>query len=268
MDTLQPIFHENFNFHDGTIIVSASGPRDGGSSSTVETVHFRLHKSILRIYSTTFADMLSMPQGDGALEPAVVHLQDPLDHVIKLLAAIYSGGSVPQEPLSRAKWEFLVPVLVLADKYDMGRLTTNLLPKLLEDWPTTLEKWDDVDARTRSIVRATADKRSENPSLPSPDNILPEPAMVAKFGQTHPAAFYHLSRLSHSAPEDIGILYYSGPEVLRSADYSLLTSADWVRVARGQANIREWLYDRATQAFRVDWPPLCPRQEYGGGRHG
>lgn len=147
--------------------------------------------------------------------------------------------SMPQEPLSRAKWDFLVPVLMLTDKYDMGPLAKNLLPKLLEDWPTTLEKWDDVDARSLSIVRATADQRPMNPSSPFPDNLLPEPAMVVKFGQVHPegrnilpAAFYHLSRLSHPAPEDLAC-DYDKLEDLRSAESSLLTSADWVRVARG-----------------------------------
>ncbi|KAG8940905.1 hypothetical protein FRC04_004888 [Tulasnella sp. 424] len=133
MDASPLVFHETFNFHDGNILMSASGSRDGLPTSIVETIHFRLHKSVLSIYSTTFADMLSMPQGDSPVENAVVHLQDPLDHVIKLLTAIYYGGSVPQQPLSRATWDFLVPVLTLADKYDMGRLGANLLPRLLED---------------------------------------------------------------------------------------------------------------------------------------
>ncbi|KAG9049866.1 hypothetical protein FS837_008788 [Tulasnella sp. UAMH 9824] len=267
MDASQLIFHEDFNFHDGNLLVSASGSRDGRPSSPEETVHFRLHKSILGIYSTTFADMLSMPQGDNPVEHAVIQLQDPLDHVIKLLTTIYYGGSVPQEPLSRAKWDFLVPVLVLADKYDMGPLATNLLPKLLEDWPTTLQKWDDVDTRTRSIVRATANQQLVDPFLPSPEDTLPEPAMVVKFGQAHPAArnilpaaFYHLSRLSPSTPEDLGEYDYNRSEGLHSADYSLLTSADWVRVAQGQANITEWLYNYATAARPIDAIP-CFRWE-------
>lgn len=92
MDAPQLIFHDNFKFHDGNITVSASGSPDGRPSSTVETVYFRLHKSVLAIYSTTFADMLSMPQGDTDAGQAIVHLQDPLDHVIKLFRAIYYGG--------------------------------------------------------------------------------------------------------------------------------------------------------------------------------
>ncbi|KIO33275.1 hypothetical protein M407DRAFT_17832 [Tulasnella calospora MUT 4182] len=248
MDASQFIFHEKFNFDEGNIIISANGPPDGRSTSPAETIYFRLHKSVLATYSSTFADMLAMPQGNGAGEQAVVHLQDPLDHVIKLLTAIYYGGSLPQEPLRRATWDFLVPVLMLADKYDMGALGTSLLPKLLEDWPTTLEKWDDVDQRARSIVVAISMQRPRNSSSPSADDILPEPAMAVKFGQAHPAArnilpavFYHLSRLSNSTPDDLQFGHCNDPEVYRSVDYSLMTSEDWRRVVRGQANIRAWL---------------------------
>ncbi|KAG8899500.1 hypothetical protein FRC01_010489 [Tulasnella sp. 417] len=269
MDAPQITFHRKFNFHDGNIVVSASGPRDGLRSSPTETVYFRLHKSILATYSTTFADMLSMPQGEGAVEQPVIHLQDPLDHVIKLFIVIYYGGFVPLDPLSRVKWDFLVPVLTLTNKYDMGSLATHLLPRLLEDWPTTLEKWDSVDARTRSIVLATARERETNLSLPSADDLLPEPVMAIKFGQANPAArnilpaaFYHLSRLSYTRREDIRDLNSEGPEVFRSADHNLMTPEDWVRLVRGQANIREWLTNMATYYKIASALPECPRRVY------
>lgn len=92
MDTSQLVFHEKFNFHEGNIILSATGSLDGRSTSPAETVYFRLHKSVLATYSSTFADMLALPQVDGAGSQAVVHLGDPLDHVIKLLTTIYYGG--------------------------------------------------------------------------------------------------------------------------------------------------------------------------------
>ncbi|KAG8958610.1 hypothetical protein FRC00_002533 [Tulasnella sp. 408] len=267
MDAPQLIFHDNFQFHDGNIIVSASGSRDGRPSSTVETVYFRLHKSVLAIYSTTFADMLSMPQGDADAGQAIVPLQDPLDHVIKLLTAIYYGGSVPQQPLSRAKWDFLVPVLMLTDKYDMGPLATNLLPSLLEDWPTALEQWDAAETHTRSIIQVTVNRRKKNRSLPSPNDVLPEPAMAIKFGQAHPAArnvlpaaFYHLSRLSHVVPE--GFFTFLREEARRFPEYSLLSGADWLRIVRGQAKIRQWLHDFATHRNYFGWPPSCPRRKY------
>ncbi|KAG8940906.1 hypothetical protein FRC04_004889 [Tulasnella sp. 424] len=268
MDASPLVFHEKFNFHDGNILMSARGSRDGLPSSPVETVHFRLHKSVLAIYSTTFADMLSMPQGDNPVENAVVHLQDHGDHVIKLLTAIYYGGSVPKEPLSRATWNFLVPVLMLADKYGMGTLAASLLPKLLEDWPITLGKWDDLNARTRLVARTADRQRQMNPSLPSPDDLLPEPAIAIKFGQAHPAArnilpaaFYHLSRLSHSTQQD-SLFYQCDEEVPRSVDYGLLASADWLRVVQGQANIRRWLERFANHSLYLSWPPDCTRRVY------
>ncbi|KAG8897478.1 hypothetical protein FRC01_011325 [Tulasnella sp. 417] len=286
MDALQITFHGKFNFHDGNLVVSASGPRNGLRSSPTETVYFRLHKSILATYSTSFADML---QGEGVVEQPVIHLQDPLDHVIKLFTLIYYGGLVPLtlfyvattefmfgvpsfvplDPLSRAKWDFLVPVLTLTNKYNMGSLATRLLPRLLEDWPTTLENWDSVDARTRSIVLATARERETNFSLPSADDVLPEPVMAIKFGQANPAArnmlpaaFYHLSRLSYSRHEDIGGWNSEGPEVFRSADHNLMTPEDWVRLVRGQANIREWLTNMATYYNVASALPECPRRVY------
>ncbi|KIO33276.1 hypothetical protein M407DRAFT_17833 [Tulasnella calospora MUT 4182] len=263
MDASQIIFHGKFNFQDGNILVSARGSRDGQRSSLVETVYFRLHKSILAIYSTTFAEMLSISQDRAS----VGHLQDPLDHVIKLLTAMYYGGSVPKDPLSRAKWDFLVPLLTLTNKYDIGSLTADLLPKLSDDWPTTLEKWDAVDAQTKSIVCATAGRREQNLSLPSPDEVLPEPVMAIKFGQAYPgarsilpAAFYHLSRLSHSRRDDIGVWNPEGPEVFRSADCNRMTSEDWMRVVRGQANIRDWLWNLATCKRDLDLLSRCPRR--------
>lgn len=170
---------------------------------------------------------------------------------------------MPQEPLCRATWDFLVPVLMLTDKYDMGILGTNLLPKLLEDWPTTLEKWDDVDKRAHSIVLATFRQRERNPALPSADDVLPDPAMAVKFGRAHPAArdvlpaaFYHLSRLSSSTDGDLPFGPYD-PEFFRSADYNLMTSEDWRRVVRGQANIRAWL-----EWLSRTWPAECSRTSF------
>ncbi|KAG9049865.1 hypothetical protein FS837_008787 [Tulasnella sp. UAMH 9824] len=263
MDTSQLIFHEKFNFHEGNIILSASGSLDGRSTFPVEAVYFRLHKSVLAVYSSTFADMLALPQADGAGSQAVVHLQDPLDHVIKLLTAIYYGGSVPQAPLCRTTWDFLVPVVMLTDKYDMGTLGASLLPKLLEDWPTTLEKWEDVDKKTHSIVLATSRQRARNPSLPTADDVLPDPAMAVNFGRAHPAArnvlpaaFYHLSRLSSSTRDDLQFGPYD-PEAFRSADYSLMTSEDWRRLVRGQSSIREWL-----ERLSSRWPGECNRLSF------
>ncbi|KAG8902199.1 hypothetical protein FRC01_009635, partial [Tulasnella sp. 417] len=267
-DASQLTFHEKFNFHDGNIIISASGSRDGRPTSPTETIYFRLHKSVLAIYSSTFADMLALPQGNGDGEQSIVHLQDPLNHVINLFTTIYYGGSVPQEPLRRATWDFIAPVLMLADKYDMTALGTSLLPKLLEDWPTTLEKWDDVDKRTRAIVLTAPRRWPNTSSLPPVDAILPEPVMAVRFGQAHPGArsilpavFYHLSRLSNSTADDLHKPLNYDSEVYRSADYNLMTSEDWRRVVRGQANIREWLDHRS----RLHWnnqPLECGRRIY------
>lgn len=152
---------------------------------------------------------------------------------------------------------------MLTDKYDMGTLGTSLLPKLLEDWPTTLEKWDDVSKRTHSIVLVTSRQRARNTSLPTADDVLPDPAMAVKFGRAHPAArdvlpaaFYNLSRLSSSTHDDLRFGPYD-PEVFRSADYSLMTSEDWKRVVRGQANIREWL-----ERLSNTWPGDCNRVSF------
>ncbi|KAG9049864.1 hypothetical protein FS837_008786 [Tulasnella sp. UAMH 9824] len=269
MDASQRLFHNDFDFGDGNVLVSASGPLDGLWSSPVETVYFRLHISMLEMNSIAFADMFSMPQGNRTGDQPVIHLQDPLDHVIKLFKSIYQGGSWPQGLLSREKWDYIVPVLTLTDKYDMRLLALRLLPGLLEDWPTTLREWDGVDERTRSIVRTAAEQKEQDPSRPSPDDLLPEPVTAIKLGQADPearsvlpAAFYHLSRISYTRPEGPEDPYFVGPEVFRSANYSLLSSEDWVRLVRGQARIRWWLFNLAEYyKFALHLPP-CPRQMY------
>ncbi|KAG8990133.1 MutS-like protein, partial [Tulasnella sp. 427] len=266
MDLSQLVFHEGFNFHDGSIVVSATGSRDGRSSSAIETVHFRLHKSILAIYSTTFADMLSMPQGTSQGETSIVHLHDPLDHVIKLLTAIYYGGSVPKEPLSRVKWAFLVPVLTLTDKYDMGSLTTSLLPKLLEDWPTTLLGWDQMNTKTVELMQSAWSLRARNPQLPHPEEVIPETVMAIKFGQAQsaarsilPAAFYRLSCLSHTKADEWWSMAFD-PNLIRFTRLDLLAAADWARLVKGQENIRVWLDGFASHRSDPGWPPKCERR--------
>lgn len=92
IDASQRLFHNDFDFDDGNVIVSANGPLDGRQSSPVETVYFRLHISILKMHSLTFADMFSMPPGNLIGGQPVIHLHDPLDHVIKLFKSIYQGG--------------------------------------------------------------------------------------------------------------------------------------------------------------------------------
>lgn len=94
-----PEFHEDFNFEDGNIVISASG---NVLSKTIEgldqwrprTMLFRVHKSVMRTHSRTFADMLSLPaspdsHGETVESLPVVTMHDDLEDVIKLMKVIY-----------------------------------------------------------------------------------------------------------------------------------------------------------------------------------
>lgn len=119
-----PVFLSQFDFEDGNIIISASGrfSKERWQKKKTVTLYFRVHKSILRLHSTTyeqraipyailessycrisrFADLFTVPQPDptsgGDQQTidgvAVVHLHDDLSDLVKLMTVMYYGECV------------------------------------------------------------------------------------------------------------------------------------------------------------------------------
>lgn len=167
-----------------------------------------------------------------------------------------SNRKVPHKPLRRITYDVLLPVLVLADKYDMPRLLEAYLPRIQADWPMALMKWDDIERQIEAMYKYFDQLMKEASGLDYLNDFLAEPACVIRFGRTAqvpevlPAAFYHLSRLptlfdkeSYEDRMDFETWHDYYLRGGRSADRNLLHAMDYETLVVGQGAIRDWVTD-------------------------
>ncbi|KAG9015947.1 hypothetical protein FRB90_004089 [Tulasnella sp. 427] len=253
----QPLnFHPQFSFPDGDLVFSASIP-----GQDAEKTYFRVHKPMLRLHSSTFSDMLDMPQGT---EPGseVVHLYDNSGAVAELLTVIYYPDKITLQPLRRACLDSAQKVLPLADKYDMPRITNVFLPRVKNDWPKTLARWDLNEAQIKLISNYIEHRRytEGDDDAGYVDDVVVEPCSAIQIGknlplpQILPAAFYHLSRIPPINDEINDERYW---EHLirggRTADWEMLSPDDYLILIRGKSEIRTWVHRFATRDGEAYW---------------
>lgn len=79
-------FHHRFAFPDGDLAFSAS-PLTRPDAK----IYFRVHKTMLRLYSSKFLKMLDMPPGQcgSGANSEIVHLHDDCSALAQLLTVIY-----------------------------------------------------------------------------------------------------------------------------------------------------------------------------------
>jgi len=142
----------------------------------------------------------------------------------------------------------------MADKYQVDHLHRTLVKMLEEDWPTTLEAWDENE-------KYLYDLQSDMPE-PFLDGITPEPcaairlAMRCHVPSILPAAFYHLVRLSPAYSRRVANSCYEGlsleDEELfrtyledggRTAELELLAPEDFLCLIRGKEALKKY-FDR------------------------
>lgn len=216
------------NAHGGQSQASAGKRRrTEDNSPTRETrVIFRVHKSILSMHSPVFQGMFALPEVasgsgiagtsnlPGSLDETyegapVVELSDTEEQVVKLLGVFYDPlyvqfslqsihpqidmlhyfSSLSFEPRDYVLHKRLLPLMEIADKYQVDTITTRIIKHIEADWPQTLIEWDRVEEQLKE-VRNNSRNRSELRK-----KVLLEPVAAINFARRFqakdilPAAF-------------------------------------------------------------------------------
>lgn len=180
------------------------------------------------------------------------------------------SSSIPHKSLMQDTFDFIAPVVKLADKYEMETICESLIPRVEADWPVTLERWDLISSHIAAMQEVIEKRHQTSHDYDVMlDEILVEPAGVIRFGRAHaesvlPAAFYHLSRLSSKFDEDPKgeddakwtHLYEGG----RTARRTLLRAEDYETLYAGQGAIKGWMQKVATFLPGRVWSATCERE--------
>ena len=138
--------------------------------------------------------------------------------------------------------------LRLADKFLITPLKDTILSYIREDWPQTLQSWDEREA-------LYARRLKNAPPGVTMDDIAPEPASVIRLARMFEpklltTAFYHLSRLPVNATYgQIG----HAPRHARGVRSDLLSIVDKEKVALGRERMMWWIADRLEAAALDTW---------------
>lgn len=156
----------------------------------------------------------------------------------------------------------------MADKYGMERVTKAYLPRILKDWPTSLDEWDANEALAEKLYdrRELFEDGPDESDSGSLDAELVEPCAAIRLGRKHainilPAAFYHLSRLEFV---NWGLEYQDNKEAegffgagRRTAHWELMKQEDWFTLEYGRKNIRSWIIEFANSGYQSANPPAA-----------
>ncbi|KAG8980794.1 hypothetical protein FRB93_009003 [Tulasnella sp. JGI-2019a] len=262
-----PNFHNDFNFDDGNIILQAMGSLTIERRKPPKPVCFRVHKSVLKSQSKTFADMFQLcpvqAEGEESLHDGVPILDvwDDSDNIRKLMEVLYMSIRVPTAALSNTSACYFQAVLYMADKYDMNRVFQAFLPRVVTDWPLTLSAWDQL--RDRILAERRKSALGGKPFMLVADRPFIDPAEAICFsrrfyshaGSILPSAFYSLSCLSR----EYDVYEVEGETTMKPSvhrrlafeqyvrsggiytEWDILSKEDMEAVYVGQAAIRRWL---------------------------
>jgi len=176
---------------------------------------------------------------------------DGAEDIESLLRILYHECALPFKRLDPETPSAVKRVLALANKYGMDHLRHRIVMHVEADWPQSLWQWDRLEAEIHSMVQTWPEEHGLYiPNVDNIDDILPEPASAIRLGRECdipsilPAAFYHLSRLSihddrtsqraargHEAAD---FFCFDGR---RTADWTILSSADYICLLKGRAMI-------------------------------
>ncbi|EPQ50723.1 hypothetical protein GLOTRDRAFT_50273 [Gloeophyllum trabeum ATCC 11539] len=158
--------------------------------------------------SPVFADMFTLPPSNvnESFEGSpVVRMPDGAEVLEQLLKILYQEANLPLKRLDPNTPAQVGPLFEIAAKYEIDNVRSQIVQRLTEDWPTTLYKWDTLEAEIEAMNRDWHFQHKPCGGLSCPeylDKYLPEPVSAIQLAKKHgvrsilPAAFYHLSRLS------------------------------------------------------------------------
>jgi hypothetical protein len=137
--------------------------------------------------------------------------------------------------------------LKLADKFLIDPLKDTILSYIREDWPQTLQAWDEREALYT--------RRLKNSPKSTMDDVAPEPASVIRLARIFEPqllipTFYHLSRLP------VGAIYGQpgqGPRSARGVRAHLLSAEDREKAMVGRERMLRWITDRLEASSLDTW---------------
>ncbi|KAJ7070054.1 hypothetical protein C8F01DRAFT_1049209 [Mycena amicta] len=119
---------------------------DGSIILQVQTTQYRVAKSMLAMHSTVFRDMFTvpLPPDDPLVDtcPVVVLSGDTAEDWEHLLAAMYPKSCVHDQ---RQPIASISALLRLSKKYDIPVFRRQWLARLKEEFPTTLEGYEETE---------------------------------------------------------------------------------------------------------------------------
>ncbi|KAG8993877.1 hypothetical protein FRB94_010307 [Tulasnella sp. JGI-2019a] len=231
-----PNFHNDFNFDDGNIILQAMGSLTIERRKPPKPVCFRVHKSVLKSQSKTFADMFQLcpvqAEGEESLHDGVPILDvwDDSDNIRKLMEVLYMSIRVPTAALSNTSACYFQAVLYMADKILAERRKSALGGK-----PFMLV--------------------ADRPFIDPAEAICFSRRFYSHAGSILPSAFYSLSCLSR----EYDVYEVEGETTMKPSvhrrlafeqyvrsggiytEWDILSKEDMEAVYVGQAAIRRWL---------------------------
>ncbi|KAG5642049.1 hypothetical protein DXG03_003747 [Asterophora parasitica] len=136
--------------------------------------------------------------------------------------------------------------LKLADKFRIDPLRDTIRAYIREDWPHTLQSWDEREALYSRRLKSS-------PASTTMDDVAPEPASVIRLARKFEPrilaiAFYHLSRLPINATYG---QHNQAPRHARGMRGHLLSPADREKAALGRERMTRWAADRL-EALQLD----------------
>ncbi|GLB35635.1 hypothetical protein LshimejAT787_0212000 [Lyophyllum shimeji] len=235
-------------FPDGNLVILT---RDEVGNHT----YFRVHQSILLKHSKALSDHI-FPDSPSPVRdlydgvPLVEFQEDPRD-LNTFLKFLYEPFYVfSAAPIQRGDPDIafkMYGALKLADKFSIQPLKDTILSYIREDWPLTLQAWDEREA--------FYSRRLKNSPGSTMDDVAPEPASVIRLArefesQILPVAFYHLSRLPVNATYG---QHNQAPRYARGVRGYLLSPADREKASLGRERMLRWIVDRMESLMLDTW---------------
>ncbi|KAG5636342.1 hypothetical protein H0H81_008365 [Sphagnurus paluster] len=231
-------------FPDGNLVILT---RDREGNHT----YFRVHQSILSKHSKALSDHIFPDSSNPVREiydgvPLVEFQEDPRDLNI-FLKFLYEPFAAPiQRGDPDIAFKMYGP-LKLADRFLIEPLKDTILSYIREDWPLTLNGWDEREA--------LYSRRLQKSQKCTMDDVAPEPASVIRLARKFeprilPLAFYHLTRLPVNATYG---QHNQAPRHARGVRGHLLSPADREKAALGRERMMRWVADRMEALMLDTW---------------
>ncbi|KAH8114970.1 hypothetical protein DFH11DRAFT_1590720 [Phellopilus nigrolimitatus] len=235
--------HPSLWISDGNIVLSANKNSGTEHESSKSEVLFRVHKGVLARHSQVFAGMFTLPEvsefAPGVRKNAnemyegvpFIVMPDSADEIEAMLHVLYDPLYLKLERRDSDLPVSVTPLMTVVRKYQLDAIGAHIAKHVKDDWPTTLDEWDEVDAQTQPYPANTFLQAW-------PLTLLPEPVAALRFSRLFDmkailsAVFYDLSRCWYSEnwPEKEPKSPFNPNR--KGARWNLLSAQDFLRLGQ------------------------------------